>query len=282
MKSLMGRKRAAIAASAVAVMVGLASLSLPAQRGGGIARTGGHPDLNGIWESMNTANWNLEAHSARGPWVSDLGAWGGERGGQSVVDGGTIPYTPAAAAKRKDNFDNRLKNDPESWCYLPGVPRMVYMPYPFQIVQTPQNILMASEYDATSRVISMDGKEPDAPVDTWMGYSWGHWEGDSLVVNTKGFNDRTWFDRAGNFHSEDLKVTEKFTPVSENVLTYSATMTDPKTFSRPWTITMPLYKHLEKNAQILEYNCVEMTEERRYSPLLKLTPPPPAPPAPAK
>ena len=118
----------------------------------------------------------------------------------------------------------------------------------------------------------MDGKVPEMPVDTWMGYSTGRWEGDTLVVETKGFNGNTWFDRAGNFHSDRLQVTERFTPAGPNVLTYEATMTDPTVFTRPWKISMPLYRRLEKNAQLLEYNCVALTEEMRYGPLLKGAP----------
>lgn len=131
---------------------------------------------------------------------------------------------------------------------------------------------MAYEYAHTVRVISMDGKMPEMPVDTWMGYSWGQWQGDTLVVQTRGFNGNTWFDRAGNFHSDQLQVTERFTPVDTNVLTYEATMTDSKTFTRPWTISMPLYRRVEKNAQLLEYNCVSLTEDMRYGPLLELAP----------
>ena len=153
-------------------------------------------------------------------------------------------------------------------CYLPGVPRATYMPYPFQIVETDKVILLSYEYDGAVRTIYMDNPGP-APVDSWMGWSAGHWEGDTLVVDVTGLNDRTWFDRAGNFHSDQLHVVERYTPVSATILNYEATIEDPKTFSRPWKISMPLYKHVEKNAQILEFKCVEFVEDLMYGHLRK-------------
>ena len=227
------------------------------------------PNLNGIWQANNSAHWNLEAHSAEASPIVALGAQGGIPAGQSVVEGGTIPYLPAALKQRDENRANRLKLDPEVLCFLPGLPRATYMPYPFQIVQSSNWILMAYEYDGAGRTISMDGKEPGMPVDTWMGYSWGRWEGDTLVVESKGFNDRTWLDRAGNFHSEQLHLVERFTPRSGDVLMYEATLTDPAVYSRPWKMSMPLYRRVDPNMQILEFNCVHMTEELRYGPLLQ-------------
>lgn len=257
---------------AVMTVLWIAGASLPAQRSQGPRTSDNRPDLNGIWQAMNSANWDLEAHPARASLIVEMGAIGGTPAGQSVVEGGSIPYLPEALPKKKENFANRLKADPEVMCFLPGIPRATYMPYPFQIIQSQHAILMAYEYDHAVRVISVDGKAPEMPVDTWMGYSWGQWEGDTLVVQTRGFNGNTWFDRAGNFHSDQLQVTERFTPAGTNVLTYEATMTDPKTFTRPWTISMPLYRRLEKNAQLLEYNCVSLTEDMRYGPLLELAP----------
>jgi hypothetical protein len=228
----------------------------------------GHPNLSGIWQALNTANWDLEPHAAQAGPIVALGAIGAEPAGQGVVEGGTIPYRPAALAKKKENYANRLKLDPEVKCYLPGVPRATYMPYPFQIVQTPQYILMAYEYAGAARTIYM-GKAPESPVDTWMGWSVGRWEGDTLVVDVTSFNDQTWFDRAGNFHSDALHVVERYTPISPDALQYEATIEDPKTFSRPWKISMPLYRHLEKNAQIMEFKCVEFVEELLYGHLRK-------------
>jgi hypothetical protein len=184
------------------------------------------------------------------------------------VEGDAIPYLPEAAAKKKANFENRLTADPEIKCYLPGVPRATYMPYPFQIVQTPKNILIAYEYAGATRTIFMD-KAPADPVDSWMGHSVGHWEGDTLVVDVTSLNDQTWFDRAGNFHSDALHVVERYTPLSPDALLYEVTIEDPKVFSRPWKMSMPLYRRLEQNAQLMEFRCVEFVEELLYGHLRK-------------
>ena len=223
----------------------------------------GHPDLNGIWQVMNTANWDVEAHSAQQSQVIALGAIGAEPGGIGVVEGGQIPYLPAALEKKKENYKNRLTADPEVKCYLPGVPRATYMPYPFQIFQSQNYMAIAYEYDSAFRNIYLKDPGP-APVDTWMGQSFGHWEGDTLVVDVTGLDERTWFDRAGNYHSDALHVVERYTPVAPNIINYEATIEDPKTFSRPWKISMPLYKHMEKNAQLLEFKCVEFVEDLMY------------------
>jgi hypothetical protein len=228
----------------------------------------GKPNLNGIWQVLNTANWDIQEHAARAGQVVTLGAVGAVPAGLGVVEGDEIPYLPAAAAKKKENFENRLTVDPEVKCYLPGVPRATYMPYPFQIVQTPNFVLMAYEYAGATRTIYMD-KAPPNPVDSWMGHSIGHWEGDTLVVDVTGLNDQTWFDRAGNFHSDALHVVERYTPRSPDALTYEATIDDPKVFSRPWKMTMPLYRRLEKNAQLQEFKCVEFVEELMYGHLRK-------------
>jgi len=231
----------------------------------------GKPNLNGIWQAVGTAHWNLQDHQARSGPVLELGAVLAVPAGLSVVDGGEIPYQPWAAAKQKENYENWLTRDPEVKCYLPGVPRATYMPYPFQILQTGNNdILMAYEYASTSRVIAMHPVEPP-PIDTWMGQSAGRWEGDTLVVDVTGLNDQTWLDRAGNFHSEALHVVERFTPVGPDVLDYHVTLEDPKVFTRPWTMRLPLYRRQEKNAQLLEFKCVEFVEEMMYGDLRKKT-----------
>jgi hypothetical protein len=229
----------------------------------------GKPDLNGIWQSIGTAHWNLQDHQARTGPVLELGAVMAIPAGQAVVEGNEIPYQPWAAARQKENYENWLTRDPEVKCYLPGVPRATYMPYPFQIVQTGNNdVLMAYEYASASRVIKMGKTEPP-PVDTWMGQSVGRWEGDTLVVDVTGFNDQSWFDRAGNFHSEALHVVERFTPVNSNLLNYEVTIEDPKVFTRPWKIQLPLYRRQDRNAQLLEFKCVEFVEELMYGHLRK-------------
>jgi hypothetical protein len=224
----------------------------------------GKADLNGIWEAMGTADWDLRAHgAAQGP-VLSLGAEFSMPPGPGVIDGdGEIPYLPAAAEQRKKNFADRLTLDPEVKCYMGGIPRSTYLPYPFQIVQSPKVVMMVYEFAGGVRSINMD-KPTEAPADSWMGWSNGHWEGDTLVVVVTDQNDKTWFDRAGDFHSDALKVTERYTPRSADTLMYEATIEDPKTFSRPWKISMPLYRHVEKNAQIMEYKCSEFAEEVLY------------------
>jgi hypothetical protein len=228
----------------------------------------GKPDMSGIWQSLNTANWDIQGHAARASQLVALGAAGAVPAGMGVVEGNEIPYLPAAAARKKENFENRLTADPENKCFLPGVPRATYMPFPFQIVQTPKHILIAYEFASASRIIYME-KAPESPVDTWMGHSVGHWEGETLVVDVSSFNDQTWFDRAGNFHSDELHVVERYTPLSRDALAYEVMIEDPKVFSRPWKISMPLYRRLESNAQLLEFKCVEFAEELMYGPLRK-------------
>jgi hypothetical protein len=249
----------------------------------------GKANLNGIWQALNTANFDLQAHSARpalsvlpappregvpglvrstrvdvpDPSVRALGAVGGVPAGEGVVVGGEIPYQPWAAEKKKENAREWLTRDPEIKCYMPGVPRAVYMPYPFQILQGTDKIVMAYEFAGATRTIYMS-TVGDSPSPTWMGWSRGHWEGDTLVVEVTDFNEDTWFDRAGDFHSDELKVTERYTPQGPDHLMYQATIEDPKVFTRPWTIRMPLYRRLEPDKQLLEYKCVEFVEELLY------------------
>jgi hypothetical protein len=237
----------------------------------------GHPDLNGIWQALGSANWDLLDHEAQaGPHPEIMGAYGAGPAGQSIVEGNQIPYQPWAAAKKKENFAKRAMadvsddekwhelGDPEFKCYLPGVPRATYIGLPFQIVQgTSPYILMAYEFTSATRVIRMNFKG-EAPTDSWMGWSRGRWEGDTLVVDVTGFNDLTWFDRAGDFHSDALHVVERYTPASPYHLMYEATIEDPKVFTRPWKISLPLYRRMDKNVQLLEYKCVPFTEELLY------------------
>ena len=152
---------------------------------------------------------------------------------------------------------------------MPGIPRATYMPFPFQIVQGQKDILFVYEFASSNRIVHMT-THTEAPVDSWMGWSNGRWDGDALVIDVSGFNDMTWFDRAGNYHSDALKVTERYTPAGEN-LQYEATMEDSNTFTRPWKISLPLYRHIEKNAQLLEFKCVEFSEELLYGDLKKKT-----------
>jgi hypothetical protein len=197
-----------------------------------------------------------------------MGARGATPGGQGVVDGVDIPYKPAALETRKKNFANRLALDPEVKCFMPGIPRATYMPFPFQILQTPTYVLMAYEFASSDRSINM-GKPVEAAVDTWMGTSNGRWDGETLVVDNTGFNDMTWFDRAGNFHSDALHVVERFTLMDADHIQYEATIEDPQTFTRPWKISMPLYRRVEKNIRLTDFKCVEYSEELLYGDLRK-------------
>jgi hypothetical protein len=228
----------------------------------------GKPNLGGIWQALNEASWDIEGHAAAPGLILALGAAGAVAPGTGVVEGGPLPYQPDAARQRKENFDKRLTLDPEVKCYLPGVPRATYMPYPFQIIQTPKYIMIVYTFAGAVRTIYMDDQK-EAPWDSWMGWSNGRWEGETLVVDSTGFNDSTWFDRAGNFHSDALHVVERFTAMSANHLQYEATIEDPKVFTRPWKMSMPIYRRLEKNAQIMEFKCVEFVEDLIYGPVRK-------------
>ena len=252
----------------------------------------GRPDLNGIWQAINTANYDIQAHPARAalavvpaparsepaglgratvselpvPAIRALGAVGGVPAGAGVVVGHEIPYQPWAAARKIENARNWLERDPEIKCYMPGVPRATYMPYPFQIIQGNDQILIAYEFAGTTRTIHMDDVG-DSPSQTWMGWSRGRWEEETLVVDVNSFNGETWFDRAGNFHSDALHVVERYTPVSPYHLMYEATIEDPEVFTRPWTMRMPLYRRLETDARVLEYECVEFVEQLMFGEL---------------
>lgn len=227
----------------------------------------GKPDLGGIWQTLDTsADWDIEPHPAQAGPVAALGAEFAVQPGLGIVESGEIPYLPAALAQRKQNFENRLTADPEIKCYMPGVPRATYMPYPFQILQTPDFIMITYEYSAAVRTIYMHDP-PKAPAPSWMGWSVGHWEGNTLVVDVTDQVDQTWFDRAGNYHSDALHVVERYTRTGPDTMSYEATIEDPNVFSRPWKISLPLYRHIEKNAQLLEYKCVPFAEPVLYGPL---------------
>jgi len=252
------------------------------------ARTSdGKPNLSGVWQVINEANWDLQAHDARPGAVTQkgvypyaysevpaapviaLGAAAIVPGSIGVVQGDAqIPYTPAAAMTKAENAAHWIDRDPELKCYLPGIPRATYMPNPFQIVQSTSKIQMIYTFSNAARTIHLD-QVAGPPDDTWMGHSVGRWDGDTLVVDVTHFNDKTWFDRAGNFHSDALHVVERFTPITADALRYEATIEDPKVFTRPWTIAMPIYRRLEPNIQLLDYPCIEFTEEFLYGHLRK-------------
>jgi hypothetical protein len=205
----------------------------------------GRPDLSGVWQTLNTAAWDIQDHRA------SLGV----PAGQGVVEGNEIPYQPWAIEKRQANFKNRLTEDPETKCFLPGVPRITYMPYPFQIVQTPTQIAILYEYVHATRNVFMNSEHLEGPLEWFMGDSRGHWEGDTLVIDVTDFDDQTWFDRVGNFHSDALHVVERYTPITPDHLEYEVTIDDPKVFTRSWKMSMPLYRRKEPNVRVLEYEC---------------------------
>jgi hypothetical protein len=212
------------------------------------------PDLQGIWQVMNRANFNMEAHHAT------LGV----PAGQSVVTDpadGKIPYKPEALARRDRNRANAEAEDPVNKCFIPGVPRLMYLPFPFQIFQTEDQVTITSEYVHNVRNIFLKRKEHLDGVDFWNGDSIGRWEGDTLVVDVGNFNGNTWLDRSGNYHGNQLRVVERFTRIGPNTLQYQATLEDPEVFSRPWTMTMLMYRHQEPNFRLMEYECHSYLED---------------------
>ena len=207
----------------------------------------GNPDLSGFWQVLNSAAWDIRAHNAQDGIPAGLG----------VVVGGEIPYQPWAAEQQQENYANRLTADPVRQCYLPGVPRITYMPFPFRILQTPDHVVVTYEFAHAVRIIYTDGSPHPLPNDFWMGDSRGHWEGDTLVVDTTHFNGRTWLDAAGNFHSDALHVVERYTPTTPYHIDYEVTLEDPDVFTRPWTMRMTLYRRMDEGLQILDYDCVD-------------------------
>ncbi len=233
--------------------------SAPAEAGGGQTQAGaasgyegprtpeGNPDLSGFWQVLNSAAWDIRPHNAQDGIPAGLG----------VVEGGEIPYQPWAAEQQQENYANRLTADPVRQCFLPGVPRITYMPFPFRILQTPDHVVVTYEFAHAVRIIYTDGSPHPLPNDFWMGDSRGHWEGDTLVVDTTHFNGRTWLDAAGNFHSDALQVVERYTPTTPYHIDYEVTLEDPNVFTRPWKMRMTLYRRMDEGLQILDYDCVD-------------------------
>ena len=240
------------------------------QSGSDIPRTPtGKPDFNGIWQAMNSAYWDLEPHEARhGPLLAlEAGAFLAVPPGMGVVEGGEIPYKDGMRARQVENKQNWLERDPVRECKLPGVPRATYMPYPFQIFQAPDATLITYQFAGADRIVHMDANV-EAQVDSWMGTNNGSWDGDTLVIDVTGQIADTWFDRSGNYHSGwEMHVQERYTMIDANTIDYSATIDDPLTYERPWTINMKLYRHQDENMELLEFKCVEFVEELRYGDL---------------
>jgi hypothetical protein len=236
----------AIAGAAMLVSVATVPAAGQAPAARALPRTAdGRPDFSGIWEVISKANYNIEPHSASR----------GVPAGAGVVEGGTLPYQPAALEKRKQNYANRKTADTEAKCFLPGVPRVMYFEHPFQIVQTPSLVMMLFEYLHATRNVFMNTPHLDGPLEFWMGDSRGKWDGDTLVVDANNFNDETWFDRAGNHHSDALYVVERYTLTDADHIAYNATIEDPKVFTGPWKMNLVFYRHTEPYFRLLDYEC---------------------------
>jgi hypothetical protein len=237
---------------ASAVVASLAVGQGPA--GSGIPRTADNkPDFSGIWQVLdNSIDSNIEAHEASY----------GVRGSQgAIVDlpDGKLPYLPAALAKRQENYKNRAM-DPVSQCYSPGVPRLAYVPFPFQITQTPKWMMITSEFVNNYRNVYINESEHLKGIDFYMGDSRAKWDGDTLVIDVANFRHQpdevqTWFDASGNWHSNKLHVVERWKMLSRDAINFRATVDDSEVFSRPWTMEVTLYRHLEKNFRLMDYQC---------------------------
>ena len=272
---------AAVAIAAIAVAITTFGTRTKGEAVQSSRMADGHPNFNGLWQALNEANWNLQAHDARPGAVTQpgiypyeyarvpaapvlaLGAAGGVPASLGVVEGdGEIPYVAGVAAKRNENAEHWIDRDPELKCYVPGTPRSMYLPYPFQIVQSTDRIHVDFAFANAARTIHLETVD-EPPADIAMGFSLGKWDGDTLVVDTKGLQPN-WLDRAGNFYSETAHMVERFTRLSNDAIQYQVTIEDPNVFTRPWKISMPLYRRLEPNARLLEYPCVEFVEEFLY------------------
>ena len=279
--------RIVAALAAIGLLAAAPSVALAAKAGVAAFKAprgpdGKHPDLNGVWQAMNSAGWDIEPHAARaalqvrpGPFVPvpakavlALGAVGAVPAGLGIVEGGEIPYTAEAKKVRDENRADYLNRDPEVKCYLPGVPRANYMHLPFQVFQSEKSMIIAYEYAGAVRNVLFDDPGP-APIDSWMGQSVAKWDGDALVITVTGMLDRPWFDRAGNHHSDQMTVVERWTPTGPGVVRYEATITDPNTFTRPWKMSFNLYKRLGEDARLNQFKCVEFVEELMYGDLRK-------------
>ena len=281
--------RGTLVGMAIAAVVAVAAVSLlrPTSQETGPARIDGRPNLSGIWQANNEAHWDLQAHEARAGAVMQPGAYpyefaqvpaapslpfgaaGGVPGSLGVVEAdGQIPYTPEALARKKDNAAHWLDRDTELKCQLPGVPRAMYMPYPFQIVQSTNEIHIFFAFSNAARIIHLDSVEPP-PVPQRMGHSVGRWEGETLVVEVNDLTEQPWFDRAGNFHSDAVRLVERYSLLTPDAIQYEVTIEDPNVFTRPWKISMPIYRRLEPNMQVLHYRCTPFVEEYLFGHLRK-------------
>jgi len=235
----------------------------PAAAGAAMPRTPeGKPDFSGVWQALTTAAWDIQNHN------SDLAGYLGVPPGKGIVDGNEIPYKPDALAQKKKNYEKRDTEDPAfAKCYLPGIPRANYMPYPFEIVQNPSQVGFRYEFARATRVVDLTGHSREwleGWPDFYMGDSRGKWEGDTLVVDVRKLSERTWFDHAGNWHTENLHVVERYTPIDRDHIQYEATIEDPDVFTRPWKIGFPLYRIIDRQPEVFEWDCRFDQDTRKY------------------
>lgn len=256
-----------MAAACLLSAIVFASAASVAQQADFPRKPNGVPDISGIWQSLNNANWNLEDQVAEQGPVTTLGAIGAVPPGKSVVVGGNIPYRDDALAQREANFASRRTEDPEAKCFMPGIPRATYIPQPFQIFQTDTDILMAYQFAGAVRTVYMED-HMRAPIDSWMGWSNGRWEGDTLVIEVGGLNSN-WLDRSGNYYTNTTTMTERYTLLSPYHMLYEVTVEDPAVYERPWQMSMPLYKRIEDHARLFEFKCPEFAEEILYDHLTR-------------
>lgn len=216
----------------------------------------GKPDFSGIWETTSSAEYDLEPHSGRADAPPSAG----------VVDGKSIPYLSSALERKKKNFAARDTADPRLKCWTLGTPRGIYYREPFQIFQRDRDLTLVFQFGHSVRTIHTNGTLHPEITDNefYLGDSRGHWEGDTLVVDVTDFNDETWLDRAGNFHSPKLHVVERWTYLDGYTIEYQATLDDPAVFSRPWTLSVQLHRHREKDFQLIENYCFTLGYDKYY------------------
>jgi hypothetical protein len=253
----MRRKHLLPLAALLLVAVGPQAVHGQKPKADGVPRlANGKPDFSGIWQTLSEADYDLQPHAGRRDAPPSPG----------VVEGGTLPYKPEALAQKERNFAARASDDPRLHCYILGVPRNVYYPAPFQIFERERDLTLVHQFGHQVRTIHTNGtlhpKETDQEF--WLGDSRGHWEGDTLVVDVADFNERTWLDRAGNYHSPDMHVTERWRFVDPNTISYTATVEDPQVYTKPWTINVLLNRRREKNFELIEDYCFTLRYEKFY------------------
>jgi len=256
--------------SAIAAMLACAACGAPptanetavSVAANGVPRTAdGKPDLTGVWQGGNgrKGTWE-EANSGLGVGGTGLDPSAPANPASQQVVTDPAPYKPEAAARVLESFNKRGIDDPAGLCLPLGVPRISLVGlFPIQIVQTPTQIVILHEYMSVFRVIPLNAEHPPDIVPTYMGHSVGRWEGDTLVVDVIGFNDKGWLTGTGTHHSDALHVTERYTRVDKDQIDYVVTMEDPNVFTEPWTIRTKLM--LREGTRLQEYVCAENNVE---------------------